>query len=100
MAVPPRRGCLSVRGTASERLGGAVRDRRGKAVGARLDPAATARDVLQGRVPARRASCSELLRVIELDRGSGRRSAWAERDRAIVLTAVLTGLRADELARR
>ena len=43
---------------------------------------------------------SELLRVIELDRGSGRRSAWAERYRAIVLTAVLTGLRADELARR
>lgn len=42
---------------------------------------------------------SELLRVIDQDRGSGRRSDWAERDRAIVLTAVLAGLRADELVR-
>ena len=40
---------------------------------------------------------SELLAVIELDRNSKRRSDWAERDRAIVLTAVLAGLRADEL---
>ena len=40
---------------------------------------------------------SELLTVIDDDRGSGRRSDWAERDRAIVLTAVLAGLRADEL---
>ncbi|WP_122526547.1 tyrosine-type recombinase/integrase [Mycobacterium persicum] len=40
---------------------------------------------------------SGLLAVIDLDRGSKRRSDWAERDRAIVLTAVLTGLRADEL---
>lgn len=42
---------------------------------------------------------SALLRVIDDDRESGRRSDWAERDRAIVLTAVLAGLRADELAR-
>ena len=42
---------------------------------------------------------SELLRVIDEVRGSGRRSEWAERDRAIVLTAVLAGLRADELMR-
>jgi site-specific recombinase XerC len=42
---------------------------------------------------------SELLGMIKLDRGSGRRSDWAERDRAIVLTAVLAGLRADELVR-
>lgn len=42
---------------------------------------------------------SGLLAVIELDRGSTRRSDWAERDRAIVLTAVLAGLRADELVR-
>lgn len=42
---------------------------------------------------------SELLTVIEEDRGSVRRSEWAERDRAIVLTAVLAGLRADELVR-
>ncbi|QEN17529.1 tyrosine-type recombinase/integrase (plasmid) [Mycolicibacterium sp. ELW1] len=42
---------------------------------------------------------SALLTVIELDRGSRRRSDWAERDRAIVLVAVLTGLRADELVR-
>ena len=42
---------------------------------------------------------SELLRVIDDDHGSGRRSDWAERDRAIVLMAVLAGLRADELVR-
>ncbi|VAZ84673.1 Tyrosine recombinase XerD [Mycobacterium persicum] len=42
---------------------------------------------------------SELLTVIDDDRGSERRSDWAERDRAIVLTAVLAGLRADELVR-
>ena len=42
---------------------------------------------------------SELLTVIDEDRGSERRSDWAERDRAIVLTAVLAGLRADELVR-
>lgn len=42
---------------------------------------------------------SALLRVIDDDRGSGRRSDWAERDRAILLTAVLAGLRADELVR-
>ena len=37
--------------------------------------------------------------MIDEDCGSGRRSDWAERDRAIVLTAVLAGLRADELVR-
>ena len=42
---------------------------------------------------------SELLTVIDVDSGSGHRSDWAERDRAIVLTAVLAGLRADELVR-
>ena len=42
---------------------------------------------------------AELLRVIDEDCGSGRRSDWAERDRAIVLTAVLAGLRADKLVR-
>ena len=42
---------------------------------------------------------SGLLKVIDDDRGSGRQSDWAERDRAIVLTAVLAGLRADELDR-
>ncbi|KPN44909.1 recombinase [Mycobacterium intracellulare subsp. chimaera] len=42
---------------------------------------------------------SELLTVIDCDRGSRRRSDWAERDRAITLTAVLAGLRADELVR-
>lgn len=40
---------------------------------------------------------SELLAVIDLDRCSGRRSEWAERDRAILLTAVPAGLRAVEL---
>jgi site-specific recombinase XerC len=42
---------------------------------------------------------SELLRVVQLDSGSRRASEWAERDRAIVLLAVLAGLRADELVR-
>lgn len=42
---------------------------------------------------------SGLLTAIDADRGSGRRSDWPERDAALVLTAVLTGLRADELIR-
>ncbi|KLO35105.1 tyrosine-type recombinase/integrase (plasmid) [Mycobacterium europaeum] len=42
---------------------------------------------------------SGLLAAIDLDQGSRRRSDWSERDRAIVLTAVLAGLRADELVR-
>jgi integrase len=37
--------------------------------------------------------------VIDADSASGRRSDWAERDRAIVLTAVPAGLRGDELVR-
>jgi site-specific recombinase XerC len=42
---------------------------------------------------------SGLLRAIDHDDGPRRRSDWAERDRAIVLMAVLAGLRADELVR-
>lgn len=42
---------------------------------------------------------SELLAAIDADRCSRRRSDWPERDRAVVLTGVLTGLRADELVR-
>ena len=42
---------------------------------------------------------SVLLTAIDADAGSPRRSDWAERDRAIVLTAVIAGLRADELVR-
>jgi site-specific recombinase XerC len=42
-------------------------------------------------------SVSGPLAAIDADSASGRRSDWAQRDRAIVLTAVLTGLRADEL---
>jgi integrase len=42
---------------------------------------------------------SDLLRAIDHDSGPRRRSDWAERDRAIVLMAVLAGLRADELVR-
>lgn len=38
-----------------------------------------------------------LLAAIDADSGSGRRSDWPERDRALVLTALLAGLRADEL---
>lgn len=42
---------------------------------------------------------SALLAAIAVDRGSQRRSDWPERDAALVLTAVLAGLRADELLR-
>src|SRR4051794_38711119 len=42
---------------------------------------------------------SGLLTAIDADRAAQRSSDWAERDRAIVLTAVLAGLRADELVR-
>jgi site-specific recombinase XerD len=42
---------------------------------------------------------SQLLEAIGDDRGSQRRSDWAERDQALVLTALLAGLRADELVR-
>jgi len=42
---------------------------------------------------------SGLLTAIDADAGSTRHSDWAERDRAIVLTAVIAGLRADELVR-
>ena len=40
-----------------------------------------------------------LLTAIDADAGLTRHSEWAERDRAIVLTAVIAGLRADELVR-
>lgn len=40
---------------------------------------------------------SGLLAAIDADSGSRRRSDWPERDRALVLTALLAGLRADEL---
>jgi site-specific recombinase XerD len=42
---------------------------------------------------------SGLLAAINTDSGSQRRSDWPERDAALVLTAALTGLRADELLR-
>jgi site-specific recombinase XerC len=42
---------------------------------------------------------AELLAVVDGDKASKRRSEWAERDRALVLTALLAGLRADELRR-
>jgi integrase/recombinase XerC len=42
---------------------------------------------------------SGLLAAIDADSGSQRRSDWPERDAALVLTAVLAGLRADELLR-
>jgi site-specific recombinase XerD len=38
-----------------------------------------------------------LLKAIDSDGGSRRRSEWPERDRALLLTGVLAGLRADEL---
>jgi site-specific recombinase XerD len=42
---------------------------------------------------------AELLAAIDADGDSRRRTDWAERDRALVLTALLAGLRADELLR-
>lgn len=42
---------------------------------------------------------SGLLAAIDADSGSQRRTDWPERDAALVLTAVLAGLRADELLR-
>jgi site-specific recombinase XerD len=42
---------------------------------------------------------SGLLAAIDADDGSPKRSDWPERDAALVLTAVLAGLRADELLR-
>lgn len=40
---------------------------------------------------------TQLIAAIDADHGSQRRSDWAERDRAIVFTSLLAGLRADEL---
>jgi site-specific recombinase XerD len=40
---------------------------------------------------------TDLVAAIEMDHGSARRSDWPERDRAIVFTSLLAGLRADEL---
>lgn len=40
---------------------------------------------------------SQLIAAIDADQGSARRNDWAERDRAIVFTCLLAGLRADEL---
>jgi integrase len=42
---------------------------------------------------------SRLLAAIDGDSGSQRRTDWPERDAALVLTAVLAGLGADELLR-
>ncbi|SOJ56970.1 Tyrosine recombinase XerD [Mycobacterium simulans] len=42
---------------------------------------------------------AEVVAAIDADQGSARRNDWPERDRAIVFTAVLAGLRADELIR-
>jgi site-specific recombinase XerD len=42
---------------------------------------------------------SGLLAAIDVDSGSQRRSDWTERDAALILTAVLAGLRANELLR-
>ena len=40
---------------------------------------------------------TELLAAIDADHGSTRPSDWPERDRAIVFTSLLAGLRAEEL---
>jgi site-specific recombinase XerD len=45
------------------------------------------------------SSVGALLAALEQDRGSKKTTCWYERDRALVLTALLAGLRADELRR-
>jgi integrase/recombinase XerC len=40
-----------------------------------------------------------LTTLIDADKSSPRHTDWAERDRALVLTGLLAGLRADELLR-
>lgn len=45
----------------------------------------------------RAETVTELVATIDTDRGSARRHDWAERDRAIVFTCLLAGLRAEEL---
>jgi len=42
---------------------------------------------------------AQLLAVIAADSDSSLRTDWAQRDRALLLTALLAGLRADELVR-
>lgn len=44
-----------------------------------------------------RTAVAALLDTVDQDRDSHRRTDWAERDLAIILTALLAGLRADEL---
>jgi site-specific recombinase XerD len=44
-----------------------------------------------------RTAVEALLETVARDRGSKRKTDWAERDLAIILTALLAGLRADEL---
>ena len=46
-----------------------------------------------------RGAVEALLDTVALDRGSTRATDWAERDLAIILTALLAGLRAEELCR-
>jgi integrase/recombinase XerC len=44
-----------------------------------------------------RTAVEALLETVQRDRDSNRQTVWAERDLAIILTALLAGLRADEL---
>ena len=46
-----------------------------------------------------RMAIEALLEAVPHDQGSKRLSDWAERDLALILTALLAGLRADELRR-
>ena len=59
-------------------------------------PAQTRQDAAEG--PADR-SVAALLAALDRDPQPRRRSDWIERDRALILTALLAGLRADELLR-
>src|SRR5712671_2396930 len=45
------------------------------------------------------SAAAALLRALSAGRQPGRRSDWVERDRALILTGLLAGLRADELLR-
>jgi integrase len=44
-----------------------------------------------------RTAVEALLETVAQDRGSRRQTDWAERDLALILTALLAGLRAGEL---
>ena len=89
-------------------VGFPLRRRRGRCATARpwcAAPAFAARACPSGSRPARRAKAlaadavAALLTALGADPSPRRRTDWMQRDRALILTALLAGLRADELMR-